>query len=89
MITKEDRIKYSYHTDESILGIKLIGGLRDLVLLKIVEKEVYFYDDKAYLSSILTLMGEGSNPNWITAQVAEELYNRDLIDEEKLNQLTD
>jgi len=83
MITKEDRIKYQNHTDGSILGIKLIGGLRDLVLLKIAA------DDKAYLFSILTLMGEDTNPNWITAQVAEELYNRDLIDEEKLNQLTD
>ncbi len=95
MITSEDRAKYSYYTDESILGIKLIGGLEDQVLLDIADScgRIWVTDTDTrwrlnnYFLAIQTLMGE-VNPNWIIAQVAEELYHRDLIDEQRLDELT-
>lgn len=40
MITNRDRIKYEYHTDASILGTKLIGGLLDIVLRQSLDKQV-------------------------------------------------
>lgn len=83
MITAEDRIKYPSHTDSAILGIKLIGGLDDKVLLAIMDD-----DNNDYFVAIRTLMGTDTNPNWITARVAEELYDRDLIDEQRLDELT-
>lgn len=32
--------------------------------------------------------GFGTNPSWVTAQCAEEAYNRDLIDEQELDWIT-
>ena len=83
MITAEDRKKYQYYTDGAILGIKLIGGLDDQVLFKLTER------DEKILSAVITLMGEKTNSNWVVARAAEELYDRELIDERKLDQITD
>jgi len=85
MITAEDKIKYPNHADGAILGIKLIGGLDDEVLLLVANKDESWED---YFEAINFLMGSGTNPNWITARVAEELYDRDLIDEQRLDELT-
>lgn len=83
MITKEDRKKYEYHTEDSIYGIKLIGGVRNKVLLGIIKNG---REDK-YFKAIDTLMGGDTNPNWIEHRVAEEAYEREMIDEDKLDEL--
>ena len=81
MITLEDRHEYPYHTDKSILGIKLIGGLSNKIL------RAYINDDKAIQGAVVTLMGPKTNPNWILGRVAEEMLARDLIDETEFDKL--
>ena len=75
MITMEDREKYPYCTDSSILGMKLVSGLKNEVLLGIKE-----HGPKAEgYRAVLTLVGKETNPHWILGRIAEEMYARDLI----------
>lgn len=85
MITAEDREKHPHHTDDSILGVKLIGGVRDEVLLSIQE-----HGRKAEgFGALWTLMGNNTNPRWIGGQVAEELYERGLVTEVQFDALSE
>lgn len=77
MITPEDREKYKYHTDSSILGIKLVGGLSNEILL------AHKNGDKEIVKILIKLMGKDTNPNWIDARLADEMLDRDIIDEDE------
>jgi hypothetical protein len=77
MITLKDRKDYPHHTDSSILGIKLIGGLTDEVLLKIEELGT----TSDAFRAVQLLMGKKTNPRWIMGRVAEEMYDRELLSE--------
>lgn len=78
MITAEDRRKYPNHTDNSILGIKLIAGLRNVVLLEIIENE----QESENYAAVRSLMGGNTNPNWILGNVVEEMWGREIISDE-------
>lgn len=80
-ITDEDRERFPNHTDSSILGIKLIERLSDDDLLAISEGHAMKFQ------GLRVLIGSETNTRWIKARVAEQLYDRDLIDESKLDQL--
>ncbi len=82
MITSQDRIKYQYFTDDSILGIKLIGGMTNKVLL------AYKKGDKRIESAIKILMGKKTNPNWIRGRIAEELFDRKMIDIDEFDKMS-
>ncbi len=82
-ITNEDRDRFPHHTDSAILGIKVIERLSDEHLFQISE------GDGIKLQGLKLLIGEDKNPRWILARVAEQLYDRDLIDEQRFDRLTE
>ncbi len=82
MITPEDRATYPSYTDKSILGIKLIGGLQNQILRDYINNKS---DVKA---AIRLLMGPKTNPNWVDARIANEMYLRDMVDETEHDKLT-
>ena len=82
MITPEDRKKHEHYTGDTILAIKVIQGLTNKVLRK------YIREDKQIFQSLKTLLGGKSNPNWILATIAEEMFARDMIDEEEYDKLS-
>lgn len=82
MITPQDRKKYRNYTDDSILGIKLIGGLTNKVLL------AHKNGDEKIAKLIKQLMGGKTNPNWISGQLADELFARNMIDEDEHCKIT-
>ena len=97
MITEQDRIKYPYHTDSSILGIKLMGGLTDLALEECIDEireGVNEFDGKI-ITSICFLMDAGkgnerkTNPSWVLGAVLEEAYTRGIISTEEFSKLSD
>ena len=81
MITKADRKRFPHHTDGSILGIKLIGGLSDAAL------QLWLDDPRAshpIFQALLTLLNAGGktiNTGWVGARLADEIYDRGLIDD--------
>jgi hypothetical protein len=85
MITRKDRKDYPGHTDGSILGIKLIGGLTDEVLLEI---EKLGTASTPFEAIMLLMGGRGeTNPRWIMGRVAEEMYDRELLSDKKFSAL--
>ncbi len=88
MITKEDRHKYGDCTDKTILGIKLIEGLTNEVLrgLALEYQGVGF---GRFYKALFTLMGCGTNPNWIMGKVVDEMYSRDMVDEFERDRLSE
>jgi hypothetical protein len=88
MITKEDRARFPHHTDGSILGRKLIGGLRDDAM------QLWLDDPRAshpIFQALLTLMNAGGktiNTSWVGARLADEAYDRGLIDDCEYGRMT-
>ena len=82
MITPEDRKKYENYSDKSILGIKLIGGLSNEMLM------AYISEESTIVNALKTLLGGKTNPNWIKSRIADEMYNRDMIDEKEYDHLS-
>ena len=80
-ITPADREKYRYHTEDSIKGILFIQSLPTYALAG------YVHDYATLRKDFMTVMGESTNPNWIMSQVATELYERNVIDEEVYDKL--
>jgi hypothetical protein len=78
-ITPEDRAKYPYHTDSSILGIKLIKSMHINFLAKALIVGTLEH------LQLAERIGPNTNPHWIVAEVAEELYVRGTIDEQELD----
>lgn len=79
-ITSEDRSEFCSYTDDTIIGIKTIRAIPD-------EQLKALPDDKAELERLRTYLGEETNPSWVLARVAEELYNRGLIDTVEFDKL--
>ena len=81
-ITDEDRKKYPSYTDGSIIGIKLLESLSEKQLLSLTTGRT----NKTRIA-VLEVMGQNTNPSWITCQAASCLYDRDLIDEQEFGAL--
>lgn len=79
-VTPEDKLRFPHHTEGSIMGIKVIESIPDETLMLLP-------DDPDMLERLRLHIGENTNPSWVIGQVAEELYNRDLIDEVKFDEL--
>lgn len=87
MITQDDRQQYPYHTDASILGLKMVGGLNDGVLESICADF-----GSPFCEHIKALMDGGledhdTNTCWILGAVVNEAHLRNLIDDETANRL--
>jgi hypothetical protein len=83
MITKADRERYPHHTDGAILGCKLIGGLTDDALQLWLEDP---RESHPIFQALLTLfnagiVGKAINVRWVGARIADEVYDRGLIDD--------
>lgn len=90
MITEDDRKnrKYKYCTEDTIYGMKVIEGLTAKTLWAIVKEHQSKKSRMGIVTlALLTLLGKDTNPNWIIARVAEEMYDRDMIDEKLLDEL--
>ena len=95
MITQEDIMRYPHHTGNSILGIKLIGGLTDGALLECIEhirQNMEF--DSPLFTAIRLLMDAGktddqrkTNPLWVSGRVLEEALMRGIISNEEFSKL--
>lgn len=82
-VSEEERRLMKFHTDLSIAGIKLIASLTSSQLWDVINRKTASLVFKA----ISQAMGPDTNHNWIVDRVAEEAYERKLIDERKLHQL--
>lgn len=80
-ITEQDRARFPYHTDNAILGIKLIESLDSSAL----QRALGGGDD---LESIRVQIGKNTNPNWVIARVADVLYNRGEMNEQEYDWIT-
>lgn len=81
-ITEEDRRKYPSYTDGAIIGKKLIESLSDENLKSLTTGR-----DNKVRKAVLEIMGENTNPSWITCSAASFLYDRDLIDGKELDRI--
>lgn len=81
MITEADRQEFPHHTDESIQGIKLIRSLQTETLRCALEQ------DSEQFKAILVLLGEQTNKSWVTVRIADELYERNAIDEKQYDSI--
>lgn len=82
-LTRADYKKYPYHSDDTIIGIKRIQALSTLYLLAIAEEQ------GDMLEKLRVRIGEDTNPNWVISQVAQELYERDAIEEDLFDRLSE
>ena len=73
-ITDQDRAEFPHHSDGAIFGIK---HLRSITTEDLKEALVNFWAFKR----LWLELGEDTNRTWIKHRVADELYNRDEIDD--------
>lgn len=66
--------------DRTIRSMMAVWGLSDELLLTLV-------DDDGEREKFRLRLGEKTNPNWVLGRITEELYARDLIDDERLYEL--
>jgi len=85
-ITSTEKKTYQYHTDDSILGIRLLSSLSNDVLQsirresKVVDHDHYGDPTAPFTAAVLLLMGGKTNPNWIAAQAYETLQDRGEVE---------
>jgi len=80
MITEHDRQQYPRHSDNAILGKKLIGGLTDDALQLWLDDPS---SEHPILQALMTLMCAGDrvvDDYWVWQQLAQEALERKLID---------
>ena len=77
-ITKSDREDFPYHTDDSIIGIKIIRELTDDQLIDIWKMTD---DGKVFIDLLKQQLGEDTNPRWVSEEIITELENRGLKNE--------
>lgn len=80
IITEDDRREFRYATDSTIRGFKLIKRLPDRVLGEV-------YEDEGRFEKMRLAIGRNSNPSWLRARLADEMYTRGLIDEKTFDYL--
>lgn len=76
-IAESDRKEFPYHTDSSIIGIKLIRLQSTSYLLTL--------NTSAKREPLRKLVGADTNPSWVQGRIAETLYDRGEIDGETLD----
>ena len=81
-LTDQDRRDYPYYTDGSIRGIKLVKRIPDAVLLNLLNEPAEQFE------RMRQAIGADTNPNWLTSEIAQELYRRDLIDDQTFELLS-
>ncbi len=79
VVTSASRKGYPNHTDGAIRGIQLVSGLS-------TDELTAALGDGAKQEVLRLKLGEKTNPNWLHNRIAEELYGRREIDEEKLDE---
>ena len=79
VVTNTSRKGYPHHTDGAIRGIQLVSGLS-------TDELTAALGDGAKQEVLRLKLGEKTNPNWLHNRIAEELYSRGEIDEEKLDE---
>jgi hypothetical protein len=67
--------EFPYHTKDSIRGINIIRNIPSDCLVDLLK------DTTGNLDKLSNKIGQNTNPRWLIARIAEELYNRDVIDE--------
>lgn len=85
-----------YCTPSAQAGMRTLRGLDDAHLLGLARVNGFAAargeGDPLALAgyvAVVAATGPRTNPTWITAQAAEVAYERELIDERELDQLTD
>ena len=80
-LSEAERKEFQSYTVDSIVGVKLIRSI-DSEELKACLK------DKAKGEALRQRIGgRGTNPSWVVSMIAETLYTRNEIDEQKLDAL--
>jgi hypothetical protein len=88
-VTEQDRIKYPYHTDKSILGIKFIQSLSNDELESAVDaiRNQERYSHPTHLK-VMEFLGPSTNPEWVVGEILETAYVRDIIDGSEMDYLS-
>ena len=81
-ITEKDKEDFPYHTENSIIGIKVIRAISNDVLLDLA-------DDEDQMITLQQHIGTNTNYYWVVGRVADELYNRGLIGHEDYDSMVD
>ncbi len=90
LITQEDKRKHPYTADNTVKCFKLIEAQTTEFLLGCVEytkRGNFDYSGKDF-TEFLALFGV-INPRWLSAQIAEELYERHAIDGDTMDRIVD
>lgn len=74
--------EFRYHSDSARDGILHIRSLSDRLLIEGMTEGSPSHQD------IVSFVGPDTNPSWVTAQCAEQAYDRGLIDEQELDWAT-
>ena len=80
-VTQEDHLKYPYHTEGTIRCIKIILSMSS-------EDLKFILSDTEAHNKLRSQFGPGTNQNWMTGQVAKELYDRGVLDEHEFDVAT-
>lgn len=81
-LTEKERKEFQYHTVGAIVGIKLIRSLDSDELKDTLR-------DKVKFEALRQRVGAGTNPSWVTGQLAETLYMRDEISEKTFDAINE
>ncbi len=81
VITEEDKKEFRSYTDSAIVGIKLIRLQSDDCLFDLLKSA-------KRRKPLERAIGPDTNPTWVTARIAETLYDRGTIDETEFDRLT-
>lgn len=80
--TDADRARFRGYTASTIRGIKIIQGVSADWLRAVLH-------EAAAAEDMRRTIGADTNPSWVTARAAEELYRRGEIDERALDRWMD
>jgi len=82
-ITADDRKKYPHRTESNIRSIKFVESLSNDDLLDMANNGGKRFEE------VLDALGEKTNPRWLQARLAEIAYNRNLIDDQTFDRLSE
>jgi len=81
-LTDKERREFQSHTVGAIVGIKMIRAMSADDLKAALK-------DKTKHEELRQKVGAGTNPSWVTGQVAEALYMSGEIDEKKFDAINE
>ena len=77
------------YAPSAVAAVEYVRGLPDDLLLGAARAwDGHRWSGEAY-SRVLADLGPSTNPNWVTSECAVEAYERGLIEESELDQITD